>query len=239
MKSISYYIKEGFFGNVGADISKFDYSQEDLSSKGYYGINPCKSGAEWWIDMFADALVESRITWKPFPENRVMIRKIEDSEKLEDGGELEGIDLLANNKNKYKFLDYYDYNSRIDSNHGTWFVAFPPMISMSDVKKICDKSPSLYKFFKAFDNDNFFDKRDDSNLLSLANNTFWSGCVLGWLKYFKYIPKNTTYAELLKKNDDAMIVLYRLVSGSEYSFCRPSIPMFRDIYKPIAKSMNK
>lgn len=233
MKSISNYIKEGFFGNVGADISKFDYSQEDLSSKGYYGINPCKSGAEWWIDMFADALVESRITWKSFPGNIVMLKKIE------DGQGLNGLDMSANDKNKYKFLDYYDYNSRIDSNHGTWFTAFPPMVSISDVKKICDKSPSLYNFFKAFDNDNFFDKRDDSNLLSLANNTFWSGCVLGWLKYFKYIPKNTTYAELLKKNDDAMIVLYRLVSGSEYSFCRPSIPMFRDIYKPIAKSMNK
>lgn len=239
MKSISNYIKEGFFSNIGADITKFDYSQEDLSSKGYYGINPCKSGVEWWIDMFADALVESRITWKSFPGNIVMLKKIEDSEKLEDGGKLEGIDLLANNKNKYKFLDYYDYNSRIDSNHGTWFAAFPPTVSMSDVKKICDKRPSLYKFFKAFDNDNFFDKRVDSNLLSLANHTFWSGCVLGWLKYFKYIPKNITYAELLKKNDDATLVLYRLVSGGEYSFCRPSIPMYRDIYKPIAKSMNK
>ena len=180
--------------------------------------------------MFADALVESRITWKPFPGNIVTLKKIE------DGQGLNGLDMSVNDKNKYKFLDY---NIKIDSNPGTWFVAFPPTVSMSDVKKICDKSPSLYKFFKAFDNDNFFDKRDDSNLLSLANKTFWSGCVLGWLKYFKYIPKNMTYAELLKKNDDATLVLYRLVSGSEYSFCKPSIPMFRDIYKPIAKSMNK
>lgn len=230
MKSISNYIKEGFFSNIGADITKFDYSQEDLSSKGYYGINPCKSGAEWWIDMFADALVESRITWKPFPGNIVTLKKIEDDQGLN------GLDMSVNDKNKYKFLDY---NIKTDSNPGTWFVAFPPTVSMSDVKKICDKSPSLYKFFKAFDNDNFFDKRVDSNLLSLANHTFWSGCVLGWLKYFKYIPKNMTYAELLKKNDDATLVLYRLVSGSEYSFCRPSIPMYRDIYKPIAKSMNK
>lgn len=230
MKSISNYIKEGFFSNIGADITKFDYSQEDLSSRGYYGINPCKSGAEWWIDMFADALVESRITWKSFPGNIVMLKKIE------DGQGLNGLDMSVNDKNKYKFLDY---NIKTDSNPGTWFVAFPPAVSMSDVKKICDKSPSLYKFFKAFDNDNFFDKRDDSNLLSSANKTFWSGCVLGWLKYFKYIPKNMTYAELLKKNDDATLVLYWLVSGSEYSFCRPSIPMFRDIYKPIAKSMDK
>lgn len=230
MKSISNYIKEGFFGNIGADITKFDYSQEDLSSKGYYGINPCKSGAEWWIDMFADALVESRITWKPFPSNIVTLKKIE------DGQGLNGLDMSVNDKNKYKFLDY---NIKTDSNPGTWLVAFPPTVSMSDVKKICDKRPSLYKFFKAFDNDNFFDKRVDSNLLYSANNTFWSGCVLGWLKYFKYIPKNMTYAELLKKNDDATLVLYRLVSGGEYSFCRSSIPMYRDIYKPIAKSMNK
>lgn len=238
MKSISNYIKEGFFGNIGADISKFDYNQEDLSPK-FYGINPCKSGAEWWIDMFADALAETRIAWKPFSENRVMLRKIEDSEKLEDGGKLEGIDLLANNKNKYKFLDYYDFDSKIDIDRGTWFVAFPPKVLMNDIKKICDKKPSLYSFFKAFDNDNFFDKREDSNLLFLANKTFWSGCVLGWLKYFGYIPKNMTYAELLKKNDDATLVLYRLVSSSEYSFHRPSVPMFRDIYHPIAKSMNK
>lgn len=230
MKSISNYIKEGFFGNVGADITKFDYSQENLSSKGYYGINPCKSGAEWWIDMFADALVESRITWKPFLGNIVTLKKIE------DGQGLNGLDMSVNDKNKYKFLDY---NIKTDSNPGTWLVAFPPTVSMSDVKKICDKRPSLYKFFKAFDNDNFFDKRVDSNLLYSANNTFWSGCVLGWLKYFKYIPKNMTYAELLKKNNDATLVLYRLVSGSEYSFCRPTIPMFRDIYKPIAKSMSK
>lgn len=239
MKSISNYIKEGFFDNVGVDMSKFDYTQADLSKKKVYSITPCKSGMDWWIDAFADTLAETKITWRPFPENRVMLRKIEDSEKLEDGGKLEGIDLLANNKNKYKFLDYYDYDSKIDIDRGTWFVAFPPIVSMSDVKKICDKNPSLYKFFKAFDDDNFFDKRGDSNLLYLANNTFWSGCVLGWLKYFKYIPKNMTYAELLKKNDDAMLVLYRLVSGSEYSFCRPSIPMFRDIYKPIAKAMDK
>lgn len=234
MKSISNYIKEGFFSNVGADVTKFDYSQEDLSSKGYYGINPCKSGAEWWIDMFADALVESRIIWKPFPDNRVILKKIE------DGQGLNGLDMSVNDKNKYnKFLDYYDYDSKIDIDRGTWLAVFPPKILLPDIRKICNKKPSLYSFFKAFDNDEFFDKREDSNLLYLANKTFWSGCILGWLKAFGYIPKNTTYKDLLDKHDDATMVLYQLVANSECSLYKPSVPMFRDIYKPIAKSMNK
>ena len=98
MKASESYINKGIFKNIGRIA--FDDDPVVLQGQGYdYPYNACitKSGAEWWIDLMADTMVEkSDRLWKVYLSRDVDFIKLQDVPKgLEDrihatGGKVDG-----------------------------------------------------------------------------------------------------------------------------------------------------